>query len=87
MNKIVPMYAFFDKRSKTFDTPFFSMSDLFAERHFRQLVMSQKESMIKMFKGDFILYKLGTVDNETGEFIPEKSIVLDGNQFNEKENE
>lgn len=82
----INIYSVYDEKADRWDTPFHSLNDIFAERHFIMLTQ-KKGSMLNTFKSDFILYRLGTFDLSTGQTktFP-KTRILDGKQIMRKEN-
>lgn len=82
MNKL-GCYSYYDKKAERFDTPFFTYSDLFAERHFINQV-TKRDTILSHFKEDFHLERLGYVILETGKFIEDKRIILEGKQIENK---
>ena len=78
--KILMMYAYYDKKNKSYDTPFFTFNDLFAQRKY-QMDTKQEGSILKEFKEDFELYRLGFFDKLTGIFHiqEEKCMIVDDN--------
>ena len=73
------VYAFYDKKTKQFDTPVFCRSDMFAGRHY-QMVVEREGTIPCKFKKDFDMYKLGTFDLFTGKFSAEIQIIITGKE-------
>lgn len=73
------MYAFYDKKAKRFDIPFFASSDLFAERHYLQ-ILEQPGSFISTFPQDFDVYHLGTVNLQDFKFYRNFGLLLTGKE-------
>lgn len=76
------MYAFFDKESEMYDTPFFTLDELNAKRHF-QLVTQKPGTMLNTFITSFELYYLGEFDKGKGIMKLEErpALVMTGNQL------
>jgi len=62
------MYAFVDTKSLQIDTPFFTRSDLFAQRHHR-MVFDNKTTMFNKFEDDYKLVRYGIFDTLKGTFV------------------
>lgn len=78
------VYSIYDKKSETYDTPFFAFSDIMAKRHFTMLVL-KKGSVISTFKDSFILKRLGTWEPITARFkILPMVDLLEGIQIKEE---
>lgn len=77
------IYSIYDKKSERYDTPFFAISDLFAERRFR-LMCEESGSMLKLFQTDFALCKLGELCILDGKIKEEFKVILEGKQFKKK---
>lgn len=75
------MFAYFDNQSELFDTPFFAINKIMAERQFR-MVLQKEDSMICQFKDNFDLYCLGTFEKETGKFESDLKVIINGKQVN-----
>lgn len=73
---VIGMYAFWDKTSRVYDTPFFCQSDVFADRHYR--IVLSREGLIAQFKEDFDLYKLGELDLRSGEYTAYNAVLIHG---------
>lgn len=84
--QLLKMYAVYDKKGKRFDTPFFVLDQVFAERKFI-MAIENNDSQFNRFKNDFELHFLGVFDVNTGEFVAdfsEKSVVvLEGLQIDQ----
>jgi hypothetical protein len=77
MQEILMIYGIFDKKSLTYDTPFFAVSDLFAERRFR-LMCNEKPSVLNTWTEEFALVRLGKVNIITGAVEADFEDILDG---------
>lgn len=79
------MYSYYDRKSNKWDTPFFCMDDVMAER---KMIMDLKneQSLIAQFKDDFVLYKVGTFNVIEGKQNPEpmKILIREGKQIAKK---
>lgn len=62
-------YALYDKAAETFLEPFFAQSDAAAERGLKYQLTDQR-SQLSMFPQDFVLYKLGAYDTDSGFLTP-----------------
>lgn len=69
------IYAFYDTESQTYDTPFFCKSDIFAKRHYTQ-VIETPETMANRFSDKMEVHKLGTFCPQTGKIAFKKSILI-----------
>jgi hypothetical protein len=85
ITQVVFVYAFFDKKSNIFDTPFYCRDNTFAQRHYT--MVSEKEGMMARFKEDFDMYLLGSFNYLTGEYVPMKQLIVKGVKDNEVSNE
>ena len=78
------IYAIYDAKSDSFDTPFFAANDLFAERRFN-LMLRENNSMMNIYKDEFTLYSIAKFIIATGEIVVEsrkeivsgKSIIIE----------
>lgn len=77
---IMAMYSFYDKRDKSYDTPFFCKNDLFAKRHFHMSI-AKSGVLLHTFKEDFELHRIGYFNTSTSEFVPFESLVIEGKQI------
>jgi len=79
------MYAFYDKKSDLYDTPFFAQDDLHAERHF-QIVTQKQGTMLNTFITDFEVYLIGTFNKTTATITTETKpkLIISGNQLIQK---
>jgi len=73
--KKLQMFSIYDSKGERFDTPFFSLSDLNAKRHFHMMT-EQNNSMINTFTNDFDLYNIGEFDVITSEITSKKPHLL-----------
>ena len=71
------MYAMFDKKSETYDTPFFAYNDVMAKRKFIMAIQTP-DTISHNFNEDFTLKKLGIFDVINGNFEPDNIELLDG---------
>lgn len=85
MNEIIA-YAYFDKKSQKYDTPFYCMSDIFARRQFI-MAINNNGSMLSTFKDDFQLYCVGKFNLETGVMDDSDRLVEEGKNIVKKEKE
>lgn len=77
----VTIYAVYDKKAERYDTPFFAMNDLFAERRFVMSIEDNK-SIISRFKNDFQLVRLGFFNVLDGVMEQDMQVVREGVQIN-----
>jgi len=82
----IKLYAIYDLKAERFDTPFFAMSDLFAERRFHIMIQENK-SMFKLFKNDFVLKKIGEFELESGYLSLDLKTIIEGIQIGDMDNE
>jgi hypothetical protein len=59
-------YSIFDKKSASFNTPFFAINDEVARRSFDDLIRD-KRTLVAQHPEDFGLFYIGLFDQETGE--------------------
>lgn len=84
-------YAYYDMKAQRYDTPFFAISDIHAERHFITAIKNGN-SMLADFKNDMQLYRLAEFDVVDGSLkINEYNVLICGgvdisNETIEKEN-
>lgn len=79
--KIIEMYSIYDKESKRYDTPFFTLDAIGAKRSFI-FQCQKKDAPVGFFKDSYELHKVGSFNVETG-FVntkKEPEVVLKGNQ-------
>lgn len=76
------MYAVKDTKAGVFNTPFFQHTHGSAERSFQELVRDP-QSLCSKYPGDYDLYFIGYMFDETGEFKPEKNPlhIVSGSQL------
>lgn len=74
--QLIFAYAFFDKKGKTFDTPFFCRDNNFAKRHYE--IVCKDNPMLKNFREDYDLYLIGSYNLITGDFVNQKTLILKG---------
>lgn len=60
------LYGVKDVKSGNFAAPFVSENSESASRALCTTLMTQPDSLLKLYPDDFILYQLGIFDNETG---------------------
>lgn len=85
--KNLNVYTLYDKEAKTYDTPFFTRGDVFAQRHF---IMMQKKggSMVSDFPEQFQLMFIGTFNVDSGKIEPVViKKIMDGEPKNEENKE
>jgi len=63
---IYPTFSIFDSTSREFAPPYALLNVALAKRSFA-MAAAQPGTPINSFPTDFILYEVGTFDNETGE--------------------
>jgi len=66
-----PMFSIRDLKAETYCAPFVSLNERTAERDFENAV-NDPASIIGRNPADFILYKVGTWDDELGALEPDK---------------
>ncbi len=80
----INLYAIYDRKGDRYDTPFFTSTDLFAQRIFHLRMMEEK-SFLKMWPEDFILFQIGHFNVITGTFTQAKKIIVEGQQIQKQE--
>lgn len=75
MHEKLLIYAIFDKKSERFDTPFFTVSEVFGKRRF--LLMLDEEGALKKWPEDFNLQQLGTVNIITGNVESKQKLIME----------
>jgi hypothetical protein len=77
-------YSIKDAKANTFGTPYFAINDQVAVRSFQQAA-SDPNTTINKNPEDFNLYRIGSFDDASGEFNPEKQPqFITGAVINEK---
>lgn len=82
--EILGCYSLYDKESQKWDVPFFAFNNLFAKRHFTQMLQN-KNSMLRLFKDKYILMKIGEFNVLSGIMIDYQETVIEGLQINLEE--
>lgn len=84
--KKIKGYSFFDKEGERWDTPFFALTDLMAERNFR-LKIAEKGTILNMFKDKFELYCICEFDVLTGKIVGKEKLrpIITGLQIQNEE--
>lgn len=62
-------YSIFDNKALTFNPPFFQHNDAVARRMLSELAVDLN-TQIGRHPGDFVLYCIGTYNDQTGELSP-----------------
>lgn len=77
------VFSIYDNAVKAYNQPFFMLTQAEAVRAFSNL-LKDINSSIAQNPQDYVLYKLGTYDNQTGMFTQDKSHTRIGsaNEFN-----
>lgn len=70
------MYSFYDTKASSYGTPFFCHSDLFAGRHYK--MVSEQEGLIKSFKKDFEVHRLGYFNIKNATFVEDLEVIIEG---------
>lgn len=86
---IRPMFAIFDIKTESFLTPFILSTTNEAIRMFTDVIID-KTNIMAQHPEDYILYELGTYDNENAEVISNsdtKKVVITGQQIEVQNNE
>jgi len=79
------VFSVYDTKAGVFSNPFFSTNKNTALRDFSSAYLDPA-SHISMYPHDFILYEIGTFNEDTGELTPMLPISLGtADQFNPKE--
>lgn len=60
------LYSVKDVKSGIFASPFVSENEETASRALTTTLMTQSDSLLKLYPDDYILYEIGYFDNETG---------------------
>jgi len=71
------IYAIYDKKGESFDTPFFARNTLFAKRRY-MLMAEENNSPLRMWPHDFELYKIARFNIKTSVVIEDNELVLEG---------
>lgn len=79
----IGLYSIYDVKGERYDTPFFSQSDLFAERKFI-VNCRNNDSILSNFKNDFSLVKIGVFDYESGELVIDRKVIMEGKNVQEE---
>lgn len=75
------IYAIFDKKHERYDTPFFAVSDIFAERRFNMMI-NEQGTFMSIYKDEFVLEKVGTFNVISCEVESENKVIIEGKQIN-----
>lgn len=75
--QIIHMYSAYDLDSGRYDTPFFTLDEVRAKRHFLMQMMDDK-TMMNKFKDRFNLLRIGYFILNDGSFISDHKIILRG---------
>lgn len=78
------IYAIFDKKSERYDTPFFAVSDIFAERRFN-LMINDQGTFINLYKDEFVLERVGTFNVISGSVEDMDKVIIEGKQISVKD--
>lgn len=60
------LYSVKDLKSGNYAAPFVAENDQCASRALQTTLFTSTESLLKMYPEDYILYEIGTFDNDTG---------------------
>lgn len=69
---ILNIYSIRDNKVSTFDKPFIDVSDIHATRQLN-VAVNDRQCQLAMFPEDFDLYRLGSIDDQTGVVTPEST--------------
>lgn len=69
------LYAVYDKKAQTYNTPVVIVNDAVAIRQIRALVRDS-QSVFTQFPDDFALCKVAEFDQTTGDILPMSEVVL-----------
>jgi len=79
------MYALFDKQTNTYLNPLHFVTDADAIRWLTTIVNDNKsQTNINLYPHQFILIKLGSLDDQNGKFDNEQSELLQGSSVQEE---
>jgi hypothetical protein len=80
MSEVLKLYSVYDKKGDRYDTPFFALNDLHAERRF-VAGMQDNKTVFAQFKNDFELHCVGEFNVLSG-LLDQKCIetVIEGKQ-------
>lgn len=74
---LLGIYAIYDLKSEQYDTPFFSVSDIYAKRRF--LLMSDEEkSALNKWPEDFELHKVASFGTSSGNVTDKIDLIYKG---------
>lgn len=77
--------AFYDKKSKRYDTPFFTQDEIATKRHFIMAIRSEG-TLLNQFKDDFEVHYLGLFDVDKGLILVDNpQTVMCGDQIAKEE--
>lgn len=85
MNKIIRGFAIYDKKIKSYSTPFYVDHDIQAQRQFIKIVMDE-DTMINQFPEHFELHSVNEFNTENGTTVECIEKILDGKAIYEKFN-
>jgi len=69
------IFSIYDGKAKIFQTPFFRITTGMALRDFEDLVNDPK-TIVNKHPSDFVLYEIGSYDDNTGETVSKSPINL-----------
>jgi len=84
MSETIGIYAVYDIKGDRYDTPFFALDDLNAERKF-VFNFDNNDTIFSKFKNDFKLMSIGSFNVIDGQIITEKRTIIEGLQIAREE--
>lgn len=73
------LYAIFDRKKMAFLQIMEKGNNALALRDF-DVIANAEQGMVKRYPDDFALYKLGEMDEETGELISNKTLIAEARE-------
>lgn len=63
---ILYIYSVYDVKSKIYETPDFCLNENVCRRNCQSAIMAHSDLKYAQFPEDFVMFQLGTFDNESG---------------------
>ena len=80
MNEI-GVYAIYDHRQQTYDTPFFASNEIMARRRFSIMIEENEKGPLQLWPTDFELIQLGFVNMKIGNITQEHGPVMRASDY------
>ena len=77
---ILKMFSIHDEKAVAYITPFFMHNEMMATRQFKNMLTDENATISKNPE-DYSLWYLGEFDDNSGELIPDRKLLLSGNSL------